>query len=234
VALQALKPAEAAETPRAQASTPPAHALPPARHAAFRARGQQLPELWPTDVLSQAPRKALWRCLLAKVVRQRARRAQMHTRLVGWGGATTTFEVPVAVGALTDLPTAPEMAQQMRGLFAEGKSDDEMARQLTQHGERSPRRPAVLPSPGQGIRLTRGLMQTRSPSPPRQSAGYLTGAQLAEALGVTPLWVYHPSQRGTGAITRDAATGLSLLPDAPETLEAWRQLRMGQRTARHS
>ncbi len=54
--------------------------------------------------------------------------------MVWRGGATTTLEVPVAVGALTDLPTAHEMAQQIRGLFAEGKRDDAMARQLTQHG----------------------------------------------------------------------------------------------------
>ena len=54
--------------------------------------------------------------------------------------------------------------------------------------------------------------------------------QLAEALGVTPHWVYHQIKRGTVAITRDAVTGLYLFPDTPETLEAFRQLRMGQRT----
>ena len=83
LALQALKQAEAAEQQRAQASTPPAHALPPALQAAFSAIGQHLPELWPTDVLSQAQRKALLRCLIDKVVIQRARRDQIHTRIVG-------------------------------------------------------------------------------------------------------------------------------------------------------
>jgi hypothetical protein len=146
LALQALKQAEAAEKQRAQASTPPAHALPPARQAAFCAIGQRLPELWPTDVLSPAQRKAILRCLIDKVVIQRARRDQVHTRIVWRGGETTTFEVPVAVGALTDLPTAHEMAQQIRVLFAAGTSDDEIACQLTRHGYRSPSRPAVLPS----------------------------------------------------------------------------------------
>ena len=229
-ALQALKQAEAAEKPRAQASTPPANALPPALQAAFRALGQHLPALWATDVLSQAQRKVLLRCLIDKVVIQRARRDQIHTRSVGRGGETTTFEVPVAVGALTDLPGAHEMAQQIRVLFAEGKSDDQMARQLTQHGYRSPSRPTVLPSTVKGIRLKLGLMQNRSQSHPRQIAGYLTVPQLAEALGVTPHWVYHQIKRGTVAITRDAVTGLYLFPDTPETLEAFRQLRMGQRT----
>ena len=227
LALQALKQAEAAEQQRAQASTPPAHTLPPALQAAFRAIGQKLPELWPTDVLSQAQRKALLRCLIDKVVIQRARRDQIHTRIVWRGGETTTLEVPVAVGALTDLPTAHEMAQQIRVLFAAGKTDDAMARQLTQHGYRSPSRPAVLPSTVKGIRLKLGLMQNRSQSHPRRIAGSLTVPQLAKALGITPHWVYHQIKRGTVVIQREAQTRLSLFPDRPETLEAFGQLRAG-------
>jgi hypothetical protein len=151
----------------------------------------------------------------------------MHTRIVWRGGETTTFEVPVAVGALTDLPMAHEMAQQIRVLFAEGKSDDEMARQLTQQGYRSPSRPTVLPSTVKGIRLKLGLMQSRSQSHPRRVAGSLTVPQLAKALEITPHWVYHQIKRGTVTIARDTATELYLFPDAPETLEAFRQLRAG-------
>jgi hypothetical protein len=227
VALQALKQAEATAKQRTQASTPPPQALPPALQAAFRAIGQTLPELWPTDVLSQAQRKALLRCLIDKVVLQRARRDQIHTRIVWRGGETTTFEVPVAVGALADLPGAPEMAQQIRVLFAEGASDDEMARQLTQHGYRSPSQPTVLPSTVKGIRLKLGLMQNRAQSHPRRIAGFLTVPQLAAALGVTPHWVYHQIKRGTIAIRRDAQTRLYLFPDSAETLEAFAQLRAG-------
>ena len=127
VALQALKQAEAAQSQRAQAGTPPDNALAPTLQAAFRAIGQKLPDLWSTDILSQAQRKALLRCLIDKVVIQRARRDQVHTRIIWRGGETTTCEVPVAVGALTDLPTAYEMAQQIRVLFAAGTSDDEIA-----------------------------------------------------------------------------------------------------------
>lgn len=234
VALQALKQAEVAQQQRAQASTPPANALPPALQAAFRTLGQTLPGLWPTDVLSQTQRKALLRCLIDKVVLQRARRDQIHTRIVWRGGETTTFEVPVAVGALTDLPGAPEMAQQIRVLFAAGKSDDEMAQQLTQHGYRSPSQPTVLPSTVQGIRLRLGLMQNRSQSPPRQIVGALTVPQLAKALGITPHWVYHQIKRGTVVMARDTQTRLYLFPDCPETLTAFEQLRAGQRSVLRS
>jgi hypothetical protein len=223
LALQALKQAETAEQQRAQASTPPASALPPALHVACRALGQGLPALWPTDVRSQAQRQALLRCLIDKVVLQRARRDQMHPRMVWRGGETTTFEVPVAVGALTDLPGAPEMAQQIRVRCAEGPRDDEMARQLTPHGYRSPSRPAVWPSTVKGIRLKLGLMQNRSQSHPRRIAGSLTVPQLAAALGIPPHWVYHQIKRGTVVVQRDAQTRLSLFPDRPETLEAFGQ-----------
>ena len=232
MALQALTQAEAAEKQRAQASTPPANALPPALQAAFRAIGEKLPELWPRDVLSQAQRQALRRCLMDKVVIQRARRDPIHTRMVWRGGETTTCEVPVAVGARTDLPGAHEMAQQIRVLFAKGTSDDEMARQLPQHGYRWPSRPAVLPSTVKGLRLKLGLMQQRSQSHPRRIAGSLTVPQLAQALGLTPHWVYHQIKRGTVVLQRDAQTRLYLLPDRPETLEAFEQLRAGQLSER--
>jgi len=234
VALQALTQAEAAEKPRAQARTPPASALPPALQAACRAIGQKLPARWSRDVLSQAQRQAFLRCLIDTVVSQRARRAQRPTRILWRGGETTTFEVPVAVGALTDLPGAHEMAQQMRGLCAEGKSDDERARQLPPHGERSPSRPSVLPSTVKGLRLTLGLMPHRSPSPPRRVAGSCTVPPRARALGVTPHWVYHQSKRGTVVIRRDAPTGRSRCPETAQTLAAFRQLRQGQRRARRS
>ena len=139
----------------------------------------------------------------------------------------------LVVGALADLPGAPEMAQQIRVLFAAGKSDDEMAQQLTQHGYRSPSQPTVLPSTVQGIRLRLGLMQNRSQSHPRQIVGALTVPQLAKALGVTPHWVYHQIKRGTVVMVRDTQTRLYLFPDCPETLTAFEQLRAGQRSVLH-
>lgn len=229
-ALEVLKQAEAAQNQRDQVSTSPEQALSPTLQAAFRAVGQKLPELWATDVLSQPQRKALLRCLIDKVVIQRARRDQIHTRIVWRGGETTTFEVPVTVGALRDLPTAHEMAQQIRVLFAEGKSDQEMAQQLTQQGYRSPSQPYVLPSTVQGIRLKLGLMQNRSQSHPRRVPGSLTVSQLARALAINPQWIYYQIKRGAVVITRDAATGVYLFPDTPETLEAFRQLQSGQRS----
>ena len=80
-----------------------------------------------------------------------------------------------------------------------------------------------MPSTVKGIRLKLGLMQHRSQSHPRRIAGSLTVPQLAAALGLTPHWVYHQIKRGTVVLQRDAQTQLSLLPDRPETLEAFGQ-----------
>ena len=229
VALQALKQAEAAEKQRAQASTLPAPALPPALQAAFRAIGQKLPELWPTDVLSQAQRKALLRCLIDKVVIQRARRDQIHTRIVWRGGETTTFEVPVAVGALS----------RPAGRARDGATDSGA---VCRGHQRRRDGPAAHPARLSLAQSARGLAQHRQGYPPQAGshaeslavapaariAGSLTVPQLAKALGITPHWVYHQIKRGTVVITRDAQTRLYLFPDRPETLEAFAQLRAGQ------
>jgi hypothetical protein len=212
LALPALKQAEAAERQRAQAGTPPATALSPPLPAAFRAMGHKLPALWPTDVLSQAQRKAWLRGLLAKGVSPRARRDQLPPRMVWRGGATPTWAVPGAVGARTDRPRAHEMAPQSRGLCAAGTSADAMARPLPPPGSRSPSRPTVLPSTGKGSRLTLGRMPSRSPSHPRRVAGALTVPQLAKAWEITPHGGYHQSTRGPVASARDTATGAPAFP----------------------
>ena len=97
--------------------------------------------------------------------------------------------------------------------------------QLTQQGYRSPKRPQVLPSTVNTIRLKHGLLHRRHQSHPRRRAGMLTVPQLARALAVTPQWVYHLMQRGVIVSTRDPTTGLSLFPDGPETITLLRQLR---------
>ena len=227
MALQALKQAEAAETQRAQASTPPTNALPPALQAACRTIGQHLPALWPTDVLSQAQRKAVLRCLIDQVGLQRARRDQMHPRMVWRGGETTTFEVPVAVGALTDLPGVHEMAQQIRVRCAAGTRDDERARQLTQHGDRSPSRPAVLPKHSPGHPPQAGSHAAALAVAPATDRGVPDGATARRGVGDHPALGVSPEQTRQVVIQRDAQTRLSLFPDCPETLEAFGPLRAG-------
>jgi DNA invertase Pin-like site-specific DNA recombinase len=227
-ALQELSQAEAAYD-KTQHQAAPAPELPAELQAAFTAIGQKLPELWPTAVLSTAQKKALLRCLIDKVVIQRHRRDQVHTRIVWKGGDTTTLEVPIPVGSLAELSNGAEFEQRLLALSRQGLEDAAIAQQLTAEGFRSPMNPAaVLPSTVQCTRLKHGVMLSRHQSHPRHYPGYLTVAQLANALAVAPYWIYDRIHNGTIALSRDAATGLYLFPDRPDTLQQFQQLRDGQ------
>jgi DNA invertase Pin-like site-specific DNA recombinase len=223
-ALRELTTAEAAYAQRMRDTHMAQDVLSPELRAAFLDIGRTLPDLWSTEVLSQPQRKALLRCLIDKVVVHRSPRDEVQTRIVWKGGATTTFAVPVTVGAFTDLQGAAAMEQQIRTLFAAGHTDDAIATQLTQQGYRSPQRSYVLPSTVQTIRLKHGLMQRRHQSHPRRKAGYLTIPQLAQHLGVSKYWLHDRIQNGHIQIAKDAAVGVYLFPDHPTTLEQLRQL----------
>ena len=221
VALQALKQAEAAHKQRAQSGTPPETALSPTLQAAFRAIGHKLPELWPTDVLSQAQRKALLRCLIDKVVIQRARRDQIHTRIVWRGGETTTFEVPVAVGALTDLPTRARDGATDSGAVCRGQkrrrdgppadparlSLAQSARGLAQHGQGHP------PQAGPHAESLAVAPTTDRRVP--------DGAATGQGVGYHPALGVSPDQARHGGHPRDAARGSISFPTAPRR---WRRL----------
>jgi hypothetical protein len=223
-ALRELSAAETTDHQRGHEATTPLP-LSPELRAAFLDVGRTLPGIWATEVLSQPQRKALWRCLIDKGVVHRLRREAVQTRMVWKGGATTTVEVPVTGGAFTALSTAAAMEQQMLTLLTAGHADEVIATRLTHQGDRSPKRPQVLPSPVKAIRLNHGLMPQRPQSHPRRLAGMLTVPQRARALAVTPHWVYHRIKRGVIASTRDPTTGRYLFPDCPDTLTLLRQLR---------
>src|SRR6266540_3221675 len=109
-------------------------------------------------------------------------------------------------------------------LAAEGISDEEIARRLTESGHRSPMRQHVLPSTVRTIRLKHGIMIKRHQSHPRRIDGYLTVTQLAKELGVSVHFIYDRIHNGTIEIAKDEATGLYLFPDRPTTIKQFRKL----------
>lgn len=227
-ALQELKQAEAVYL-KAQQAPSPIPDLPAELKAAFIAIGQKLPQIWPTDVLSQAQKKALLRCLIDKVVIHRRQRDQVHTRIVWKGGDTTTVDVPIPVGSLAELSTVIELEQRLLTLHHQGLDDDTIAQQLTTEGYRSPLNTTqLLPSTVKGIRLQHRIFLKRSQSHPRSIPGNLTVPQLAKALNVSKHWIYDRIDNGTIAVARDSKTGLYLFPDTPRTLAQFRKLRAGK------
>jgi len=198
--------------------------------AAFESFGQGLPDLWEQDTLSRAQRKALLRCLIDKVVLQRRRERWDHVevRIVWRGGAVSDLDVSVPVGSLSDLSNYAEMEAEILALEAQGNSDEEIARTLTKDGYRSSQTDHLLPSTVRTIRHRHGRLQRYHGPRPRRFDGFLTIPQAAEALGVTPNWLYNHIRRGRIDIQRDETTRMYLLPDRPETVENLRRLRDGE------
>jgi hypothetical protein len=228
-ALGALKQAEATY---AQQRRPPAPTfpLPPEVRTRFEAVGQHLPQLWRQGDIGQAHKKALLRALIDKVVVRRVGRDRVQTRIAWKGGETTTLVVPVRVGSWADLAEAEAMEQIILAESARGTADEEIARHLTLLGHRSPMGQEVLPSTVRTIRLKHRLFQQRHQSHPRRVAGYLTVTQIAQALDLTPHWIYDRIYNGTIAVAKDPQRKTYLFPDAPTTLDRFRQLKDGTRT----
>lgn len=223
-ALSELKQAEAADALR-QPGCVCLPALPPDLQAAFTTIGQKLPLVWPQ--LSHATHKALLRCLIDKVVVHRSARDCIQVRIVWKGGDTTTQHLPIPVGSWAELSTAQEMENIILDLSAQGQSDEAIAQHLTALGHRSPMRPSVLPSTVKTLRLKHRIFHKRSQSHPRHIEGFLTVPQIAQALDLSPSWVYDRIANGHIGVIKDTNTGLYLFPDDPATLERFKDLKAG-------
>ena len=226
-ALRDLRQAEEAYAVREQTPEIP-FTLSAELKAAFSDVGKRLPEIWQAATLTRQHKKALLRCLIDKVVLHRLARDQVQTRIVWKGGETTTLQIPVAVRSLAHLSSAQDLEQRILQMAAEGKSDPEIAQQVTAQGYRSAMQPYVSPHTVQAIRLKHRVFVVQRQWHPRQIPGYLTVPQVSQALNLPPHWIYDRIHNGSLQVHRDPKTRLYLFPDKPSTLERLRQLRSGR------
>jgi hypothetical protein len=178
-------------------------------------------------MIDQPHKKALLRSLIDKVVLQRSAPDRVQVRIVWKGGATTPLSVPVSVGAFADLADASSMEQVIVEQSRHGRADEQIAQHLTAQGYRSPMREEVLTSTVRTIRLKHHIFQKRSQSHPRRVAGYLTVPQIAQALALTPHWIYDRIYNGSIQVTKHPTRGTFLFPDTPTTLEQFEALKNG-------
>ena len=223
-ALRELKKAE--DTLASEEQKTSCWAIPADLLAVLRDIGPRLPELWEQKLLSWSQKKSLFRCLVDKVVLRR-HGDQVHTRLVWRGGATTAADVPVTVGRFSQLSNAQEIETMIVGMAREGRTDKQIAAQLTAAGHRSPRSSSVLPSTVMAMRLRHGILLKDSQSHPRHIPGYLTVRQLAKILQIPPHWIYDRINNRTIRISKDPAARTFLFPDKSDTLRQFRQLLAG-------
>ncbi|MGB5984763.1 MAG: recombinase family protein [Desulfobacterales bacterium] len=225
-ALRELKRAESALSQQKMAPVIPLKITAELKEA-FSQIGKKLPQIWNSGTLSRTHKKALLRCLIEKVVIHRARRDLIHTRIVWRGGATSSFDIPINVGSLAELHNIEQMEEQIVRLSRQDKRDEQIAKELSALGFRSPMSNHLLPSTVKTIRLKYGIMQKRSQSHPRRIAGYLTVPQIAKALDIPRHWIYDRIHKGVIHVKRDPDTRLYLFTDKPSTLEKFKKLRAG-------
>jgi DNA invertase Pin-like site-specific DNA recombinase len=227
IALRELKQAEEA---RAREEPQPSTwaRLDGATRQALCDAGRKIPEWWEANRFSQEQKKALLRCLIDKVVVHRSAPDTVHCRVIWKGGDMTEADLAVTVGALARLSGSREMEDAIVRLARQGKSDEEIARQLTEQGYRSPKDRTVLPSTVRSLRLSHRLLRDRHQSHPRQIPGFLTVSQLAAKLSIPRHWIYDRIHNGTIQIEINCDRSIYLFPDTPGTLAQFRQLRAGE------
>jgi hypothetical protein len=173
-------------------------------------------------------KKALLRCLLDKVVVQRVGRDQVQIRIVWRGGDVTECVIPIRVGSLAELSTSQELETRVLQLYHAGKTDDDIVRELSAAGFRSPMHQELLVSTVRALRLKHRCFQTRHQSHPRSVTGFLTVTQVAPRLGLSVHWLYDRIHNGQIQLQKDPTTQLFLFPDHPSTLERLTHLRAGR------
>jgi DNA invertase Pin-like site-specific DNA recombinase len=190
--------------------------------------GQRLPEWWRTDRFTREQKKALLRSLIDKVVVHRTAPDRVHCRVVWKGGETTDADIAVTVGSWSRLASGQEIEESILELARQGRSDEEIARNLTGRGHHSPRHTTVLPSSVQIVRLRYGILRSRKQSHPRRIAGFLTVPQLTAKLGFERSWIYDRIHNGTIQVALNTDRKLYLFPDTPATVAQFRRLRAGK------
>jgi DNA invertase Pin-like site-specific DNA recombinase len=185
----------------------------------------RLPQIWADTATTDAQRKALLRCLVEKVVLDRGKHDIALVRIVWRGGAVTELDVKMRVNSVANLTRGREMCDRVLDLARAGAPDDETAALLTHEGHRSPNcADKVLPITVQRIRLGAGIKVTEQRTRWSHDAGSLSANELAAKLNIPVNWLYVQIRQMRLLIDRQP-TGAYLFRDAPEVLDAVRDLR---------
>jgi hypothetical protein len=185
----------------------------------------RLLHIWTDPATSDAHRKALLRCLVEKVVLDRGARDIARVRIVWRGGAVTDLEVKMPVNSVAKLTRGNEMCNRILELAQAGVPDDEIAKDLTREGHRSPNcTDKVLPVTVQRIRLAAGIKIAVQRHRWLHDPDLLTANELASKLGIPVNWLYVQIKKRNLLIDRQPS-GAYLFPDTSTVLDAVCSLR---------
>ena len=149
-------------------------------------------------------------------------------RIVWKGGDTSTAEIPVRAASWSELPYAAEVESTIVQMAKEGKSDHEIAADLTTKGYRSARTCCFSEHMVLRIRLRQRVLRDKNRSRPTCFPGFLTVAQLADRLKISPSMIYDRISNGTIDTERDPRWKRYLFPDTPKTITMVQRLLEGK------
>ena len=164
----ALRDLRTAEEAWQQESRDPAtpSVLDPETRQSVEEAGLQITRMWQENQLGLARQKALLRCLVDKVVVRRLTVEAGEVRVVWKGGDVTTAVVPLPTASWSGLSAAGKIEEDVVRLARQGKTDREIAGELTRQGCRSPRTSGVSAHMVLRIRLRRRVLRDRTPKAP--------------------------------------------------------------------
>lgn len=184
---------------------------------------QQLPHLWSTEQLTNEHRKKLLRSLISQVILQRIRADQVQVRIVWVSGHFSEGIVRPPIHRQADITGYQDMVERTRQLWQENKTDDQIAKILTNEGFRSARNLKV--SSGTVFKI-RHQHQLTSPYHEFRLAekvdGMWTVLGLSRKLGVSRSWLYRSIRGGKlpeSYIIRRPPHNNYLIKDDPELFE---------------
>jgi hypothetical protein len=197
--------------------------LPPELGQQFRHICDALPQLWQTDLLSEAQRKTLLRSLIARVVLTHVASDTIEIRIVWVSGHYSVFTTRPPVFSNVDLSDYEQLVEQVERLWRQGDSDEVIAQHLTRAGFRSARQAFVSAKVVQQIRLKHGWRRTR-PQNQRllEVEGFLTVQGVAARLGVNREWVRHrirTHQLDPKYVQQHPRRAMILIQDCPEVMD---------------
>lgn len=226
-ALQALAEAQARyEQDRQQMEREAQKRIPLELRTQFTQVGQALPGLWPR--LPMAMRKQLLRCLVDKVVLTRLpSQDRLRVRIVWRGGACTEKQLLVPFPGCGVTARYPQLKSRIMELVEQGKSDQEIAQELTAQGFASSRYGSLHRSTVARIRCEQDKARGLDPRKRHlgRPAGTLTVGEMAAKIGVHRQWILHRIQWGQIKIHLDPVYKRYLFPNDSQTLERLRQFR---------
>jgi len=216
---EAEEAAERFERERPQAK------LEPALRAQLADLGKRLPELWDSGRLSAEHKKELLRSLIRRAVLSRPKSDSTEIRIVWISGAVSTLSVSQPLRRARDLSDYDEMVERILALVAEGRTDAEIARALTEEGFRAARSKEGIPK--NFVRDVRRESGISSPYETMKGCEKLEGRWtvlgLARELGVNDNRIYRLIHNGTLATERHPKTGRYLVADDPELIAGLRR-----------